>query len=152
MEVSNMHVAGLLNRIVIFRNELDKSVSQSMHSMRTPDTDRIETYINVLKGYKDHVMSQDPLDLPHWHDRKINVPDLPAPIDTENPALLDMIYLLEVMYVELAKSQSNDLPSGLVVFDSDRFDKQYTNLIAFINDFIRSSTPVDMPEAASGES
>lgn len=151
MQVSNMHIAGMLNRLVIFRNELDKSASKGVHSMRTPDVNRLETYLNALNTYKTHVMAQDPLDLPHWHDRLITVADMPEPIETENPSLLDIIYLLEAMYTELAKSQSNDLPSGLVPFDSSRFDAQYTNLIAFINDYVRVATPLDMPEAAAAE-
>lgn len=152
MEVRNMHIAGLMNRIVLFRFEIDNSVSKSTHSMREPDIVRLQSYVQALKTYKDHVMAQDPLDLPHWHARSITVKELPSPIETENPSILDVIYLLEAMYTELGRSQSNDLATGLIRFDADRFDAQFTNLVAFIENYVLASTPLDMPEAASSES
>ena len=151
MQVSNIHIAGLMNRIVLFRHELDQSVSQKVHSFRAPDITRFKSYLEALKTYHDHVMDQDPLDLPHWHDRLMEAKDLPTPIETENPSLIDIIFLLEAMYIELAKSQSNDLATGLVIYDSERFVKQYTNLVAFVDDFVLVSTPLDMPENAASE-
>lgn len=142
----------MLNRIVLFRHEVDESVSQSTHSYRVPDIKRLKTYLDSLKVYHDHVMAQDPLDLPHWHKRDITVEDIPPPIKTENPSLTDVIYLLEAMYNELGKSQSNDLPTGLIGFDSERFVAQYDNLMAFLKDYVEIATPLDMPEAAASES
>lgn len=151
MQVSNLHIAGLMNRIVLFRHEIDNSVSKKVHSYREPDIVRLKSYLGALKTYHDHVMSQDPLDLPHWHDRLIEAKDLPAPIETENPSLLDVIFLLEAMYIELSKSQSNDLATGLVIFDSERFVKQFNNLVAFVDNYVLASTPLDMPENAASE-
>ena len=153
MEISNADIAGLQHRIVIFRNELDKSVSSTIAAFREPDRIRLRSYIAALDSYKEWVMSQDPIDAPHWHVRAIQLKELPPPVETENASLLDVVRMLELMSVELTNSQSKDLPAGMTVHDSTRFDQNLNRLSAFLEEYLESETqPLDLPEAASDES
>lgn len=151
MAVKNLNIAGLHARILVFVNEINKSVSASTGSFRAPDELRLSQYLNALKSYKKWVMDQDPIDAPHWHDRSIETKPFPVLPQSENTAVVDVLLMLELLDVELLNSQSKDLPMGLNVFDSIRFDQQLGQVEAFLADYIQAATPLDLPEAASDE-
>lgn len=150
--VKNADIAGLQHRIVIFRNELDKSVSSSVAGFREPDKVRLQSYMDALAAYKAWVVSQDPIDAPHWHSKDIVLKPLPeVPETVENASMLDVLRMLELMSVELIKSQSKDLPAGLNPHDSLRFDQNLRRVNDFLIQFIDQATPLDLPEASSDE-
>ena len=151
MAVKNLNIAGLHSRILIFVNEIAKSVSASTGSYRAPDEIRLTQYLNALKSYKAWVMNQDPVDAPHWHDRSIETKAFPVIAQSENSSIVDVLLMLELMDVELLNCQSKDLPMGLNVFDAVRFDQQLGQVEAFLKDYIQTATPLDLPEAAAGE-
>ena len=151
--VKNSDVAGLQHRIVIFDNELGKSVSASVAGFRDPDKIRLQSYIDNLISYKSWIVSADPVDAPAWHVKEIPYLELAELPDTlENPSLLDAKRMLQLISTELIKGQSKDLPAGLSPYCSKRFDDQVARLQSFLSDYVNQQTnPLDLPEASAEE-
>ena len=155
MEVKNAHIASMLNQIVLFRHEIDNSQSADSHNMQFHDIERIQDqYLPQLRSYVENVIEiAQPVDAPHWHKRLIPCADYPALPQSENPFLFDITIELEIMYVELAKCQSNDMPKGLNDFDLRRLYESLERLENYMSAYIGGAVPpVDMPEAAASES
>lgn len=151
METKNLTIRGMIDRLLIYTFEVAKSVSAGVGSYRTPDIERLKTYLQELKTYKAQAMSVDPLDVPHWHARAMSVPAFPEINWTENPSVNDIKMMLEMLYVELLECQSKDLPLGFFPADSRRIDALLNNAESFLINYVEQATPIDTPEAASAE-
>jgi hypothetical protein len=148
MNTKNLNISTLHNMLGKIYHEVAGTVSQDVSHMRTPDVVRLESYVAELESYKKHVMSQDPVDWPHAHKMLIELKELPAPTEQENTTIHELLYIIQIMDVEIVKSQSKDLPAGMYKFDSDRFDKNIDYVRSLIT-HVKNATPTDRPESAA---
>jgi len=146
--IYNHDVVGLVRRIDRFRKEIAFAVSSGVSSVRGADLERIKSYLTALEVYESWLQSQPQLDLPESHPTYINVepsPEMPMP---ENESFADLLYMLDLMRVELINSQSARLPQGLTKFDSGRFLALRTKMVNFLKDYVEVITPLDLPESS----
>ena len=148
MQVYNHDIAGLFRRIQRFRNELYKSVSSGVSQMITFDQDRLATYLGSIEGYRNWIMAQPQLDLPETHPNSIELGETVVFEPIENESVADILNLLAIAMRELVNSQSARLPCGLVPFDDSRLVAILRKMEAFLNDYIKKVTPLDLPESS----
>jgi hypothetical protein len=149
VQIRNQDIAGLCARIKKFRFEMTESQSAGLASFRVFDVTRMKHYLTTLRTYKAWVMDQPELDLPKSHPTLYNVELPEAPVSAENTAVVDVVRLLDALVLELSRSQSSDLATGLETFDAARFDAIVTKVEKFLTDYVEVATPIDLPEGAA---
>lgn len=146
--IYNHDVVGLIRRIDRFRKEISHAISAGVSSARDADLGRIKSYLSALEIYEQWINSQPQLDLPESHPTFISVEPSPAMPMPENESFADLIYMLDLMRIELAHSQSSRLPQGLTKFDSGRFSAIRIKMVNFLKDYVEVVTPLDLPESS----
>lgn len=148
MEVLNHDVAGLCRRINRFIIELHKAQSSNTSEMDQFDQERLQTYLNSITTYRGWVIGQPQLDLPETYPRLVEIGESPETPEVENESTRDAIYLMELCRDELAGSQSARRASGFIGFDDKRLMAVVAKTQAFLIDYIKVATPIDMPESS----
>jgi len=148
VQVYNHDVVGLYNRMNRFIVELIKSVSSNVSEMNQFDQERLDKYLGAIDAYHGWVIGQPQLDLPETAPRVYELEAVPAIVDAENEAVNDIVRIMVIARDELINSQSAREPAGFNVFDSGRLTAVITKVRAFLNDFIRAVTPLDLPESS----
>lgn len=148
MKVMNHDVAGLCHRINRFRVEMIKSQSSGVSSFSSFEAERLRSYIAALRKYVTWVMSSPLLDLPESSPEDVEVRELTPTPDMENEAVVDIVRLLGLSYVELIHSQSARLASGLSVHDHRRFVALVDKVESFLESYIVDVAPLDLPESS----
>jgi hypothetical protein len=149
MQTKNADIAGLVARIQRFRRELIAAVSAGVASFRASDLDRLRSYVSALTRYKEWVVSQPELDLPFSHPTVHEVAVQAGTDGIENEDVVDVVRLLDTLSVELLGGQSKDLASGLGPHDATRFDSVLQKVTQFIDGYVTTATPLDLPESAT---
>lgn len=148
--VYNHDVVGVYRRINRFIEEVSKSVSSSGSMMNEYDQTRLATYLDAIDSFIDWVVAQPQLDLPETHPRQY--PLKASPIvkdeDIENESAIDVVRMLELARDEIVNGQSARLGSGLIVFDVNRIRAVVAKARNFLNDYIATVTPLDLPESS----
>ena len=150
MEIHNHDIKGIVARLDRFSQEIRASQSALTSELGSPDRERLDSYLAALKTYKAWVISQPKLDLPESAPQSYIVADS-GPVgaeDVENEHLKDIMIMLGLTRIELIKSQSAELGSGLIGFDGNRFDKIIEKVEKFLTDYVDASTPLDLPESS----
>lgn len=146
--VYNDDVDGLHRRLNRFLVELAKSASSGVSLTSDFDQSRLSSYLDAITAYHDWIMAQPQLDLVETNDQQIVLEPNPVLADVENEDVWDVINLLTRCREELVNSQSARLPSGLVSFDSSRFMAIINKTDKFLNDYIKKTTPIDLPQSS----
>ena len=143
----NHDVAGLHRRINRFIIEMVKSVSNSGSMVNDWDQQRLETYLGAVRSYVDWITSQPYLDLPETSPRLIALDANPVFEPLENESVTDVVRLMEIARDEIVDSQSARQSSGLISFDERRVLGVISKIEAFVQNYIKVVTPLDLPES-----
>lgn len=146
--VYNHDVAGLHRRINRFVVEMAKSVSNSVSQFTQYDQDRLLSYLNAIRAYVNWVVSQPLLDLPETSPREYTLDSNPTWEVVENEAVVDVLRMLELVRDEIVHGQSARLSSSLIKYDVDRLNAIVDKIEAFINAYVATITPLDLPESS----
>ena len=144
----NHDVAGLQRRLNRFIVEMVKSVSNSGSMMNAWDQGRLETYLAAIRAYVAWIVGQPFLDLPETSPRMITLDANPDFGIIENESIIDVVRLLEIARDEIVNSQSSRQSSGLISFDESRVLGVISKIEAFVADYIKTVTPLDLPESS----
>jgi hypothetical protein len=130
--------------------EVAKSQSANLTDMRPFDRTRIDEYNAMLNRYAAWVTDAPDIDLPETHPRDYPIKYISVDVDAdvENKALRDLIRMYRSLITELTNSQSARAANGLTVHDKRRFDLVMEKIAKFLNDYVDSTQPLDMPESA----
>ena len=145
--VYNHDIDGFHRRINRFLEEIVGGESGSSQ-MNQYDQQRLRSYIGSMRAYHDWVMRQSPLDLPETHPKQYTLKENPTLPDIENESAVDVCHMLELARDELVHSQSARLASGLNEFDSQRILATIGKIENFLESYIASVTPLDLPESS----
>jgi hypothetical protein len=145
---ANTDVYGLVRRINRFIVEIMKSQSSGVSQTISFDVQRARSYLAAVVAYHDWVVAQPSLDLPETGPTFIDLPAPPTVPMFENESLYDLCMLLELAREELANSQSSQLSSNLISFDSSRLMAIIGKASKFITDYVTVVDPLDQPETS----
>ena len=148
MYVYNHDVAGLYRRINRFIEELIFSQSSSGSEMIVFDQVRLSSYLGAIRSYHAWIVNQPLLDLPETSPRQYDLEPCPAVPSLENESIRDLIVLLELGRDELINGQSARLSSNVTRFDSTRLLAIVEKAQAFLDCYISTVTPLDLPESS----
>jgi|SRR5579863_5310787 len=143
--VYNSDVAGIVNRMNDFLDELLASVSANSNYFNTSDSTRFNSYLSAILNYVAWVTAQPQLDLPKTSPRGIPLVDYPVITTVNNNDLDDMIRLFAISRDELTNSQSALDGSGLIAFDANRLIAIVTKMQNFMANYVAKTNPVDLP-------
>ncbi len=150
-EVYNQDVASLCRRIARYADEVHKARSNSVADMSEFDVARVVSYFGSLRQFHAWVMAQPQLDLPEWTPTAENLPDWADHERVENEAINDLVRDFHTLWFELVNSQSARVSTGLVEFDSFRFESIMDKMESFVSDYIQNVQPLDLPETTPSE-
>jgi hypothetical protein len=147
-EIFNDDIVGIYRRINKFIEELQKSASANVADVNVYDKIRFTSYFNALTQYVNWVKAQPSLDLPETHPKHIELEAPPEIQDVENLMIRDLVRLLERGRDELINSASARNATNLIVFDESRFRAVIEKAENFIDGFISTVSPIDLPESS----
>ena len=131
--------------------ELNRSQSAGVTAWSQHDLTRLAAYQADLKARHDWMISQpgSPMDAPatHPHTMAVHVFTDGELAAMDNTDINVLIQHYAVMKIELVKSQSSRLMSGLLSHDSRRWTEIWNRINAYIAQVISPSSPRDMPES-----
>lgn len=148
IKINNHDISGLHRRFDRFIYEMVKSVSNSTSMMNEFDQNRLVSYLNAIRGYVAWIVSQPQLDLPETSPRFYTLDPSPTWDLVENEAIVDVIRMLEIARDEVINSQSARMSAGLNKFDESRLIAVISKVEAFIQNYIKVITPLDLPESS----
>jgi hypothetical protein len=149
--VLNQDVAGLHPRINRFLVEIHKSASSNISEMSAYDQNRVKTYLDAIDSYHAWVIGQPELDLPETSPRERGLEPDPELANVENENCNDLIRMMTTLRDEMTNGQSARRPSGLVSFDSTRLTACVAKCRSFMDAYVATVTPLDMPESSPME-
>lgn len=147
-EVLNNDIKGIHARINRYIEECLKSVSSTGSLINQFDMARIKSYLSALRFMHDYVVAQPLVDYPETHPRVYKLRDNPTVPELENEMLNDVVTMLELARDEIANSQSARHASGLISFDSIRFQTHIARIESYIANYAEQAQPLDMPESS----
>ena len=148
MQTYNMDIVGLYNRINRFIKEIAHQVSSNLSETNQFDFGRIQSYLGAIRSYALHVQNDPELDLPETSPRLYELREPPVVPDVENESLADMMRYLVTLRDELTNSQSARRAAKLVSFDYVRLQQVLDKCDRFMDDYIATVTPLDLPESS----
>jgi hypothetical protein len=144
----NTDIFGLVRRINRFIEEVVKCQSAGVSKTSSFDIGRMKSYIVAMRAYLAWTINQPELDLPETGPRSVALPSNPVIPMIENESLFDIATLFELARDELANSQSGRMSSNLIGFDAARFTSILDKADKFIDEYIISIDPLDLPETS----
>lgn len=144
----NMDVVGLWNRINRFIEEAGRSVSSNLSMTNTFDTTRLNTYLDAIDKYHNHIKAQPFLDLPETSPRLYVLLPPPAIFTVESDDMDDILNMFRLMRDEIVGSQSSRMPVGIIDPDSARLTAIVQKARNFLNDYVGPTQPLDLPESS----
>ena len=147
----NHDVLGICRLISRFIEEVYKSGSNDVPEMTAADQARLQSYLDNLRSYTSWVQDQPTLDTPKSTPREFPV-EAPIPfIRVENEAINSILILLSTAHWEMLNSASSRGSNKLESFDQIRLTALIDKTESFLNNYVKKSTPVDMPESAPSQ-
>lgn len=147
--IYNHDITGLVARLDRFYTELLKSVSSGTSELNQFDLKRTEDALAALVGYTNFLEAEPQLDLPESHQILAwEVPDAPEKKVVESEIVNDILRLYSVLRLEMINSQSARKAAGLIKFDSARIRSIYAKLTDYLNKYVKTLTPLDLPESS----
>jgi len=146
-ETYNMDIVTLCRYLDRFVFEVWKAVSANFSDTSDYDAERLNAYLERLRGYHAFCQSVPLLDLP---DSSPCLYQLQEPHDTstcENEASDHMIRILQRGRLELVASQSSRRSNGLQSHDSIRLLAVIERAQNFLDNYIIPLQPTDLPES-----
>jgi len=139
-----------LNRYIV---EMLKSQSSGVSGAIDADMGRWEHYLLDLMTKHDWIQAQPMLDLPETHPRPFPLEEAPTVPEggVENEGVNQLVRMFIAARTELVNSQSARMATRLQPFDSQRFTSIMAKARAFLDDYLRAVTPIDMPESSPRE-
>lgn len=151
VKLYNDDVRGFVLRIDRFLQEMNKSQSANITEFVSFDVDRLKSYLQVCEAYLSWVSAAPQLDLPETHPLELVNPPMPELPTVENPMIDDVLRLMVRLRGEALRSQSSRRASGLVSFDLERFKAILGKIGAYLDDFVATVNPVDLPESSPSQ-
>ena len=148
MKVLNHDIANLVKRLRRFRKEMIKSVSSNISELSVHDKTRLMSYLGAIKSFKAWAVSQPDLDMPETAPLEIELNEADPIPSMENDDLEMVVNLFDIIEKELINSQSARRSTGMISHDATRFDTYVEKIELFVNDFIGSISPLDLPESS----
>lgn len=148
MEINNMDIAGLVQRLDRFMVEVFKSATANVSEVRQFDKARLLSYLNAMTRYHAWVTDQPQLDLSETAPRTYTIPDMTDYAQAENESVNDILRMMTALRLELLNSQSARNPCGFISHDSGRFTALVEKMNRFVLDYIDEVAPLDLPESS----
>lgn len=146
--VYNHDIRGLANRVNRFIKEMIASISSDVSQMSVFDQERLQSYLDNINGYLAWVVASPQLDLPETSPMQWPLDPAEVVPQLENQAVTDIVTLLGLAREELINSQSARMGSGMIPFDATRFSAVILKAQKFLNDYIKTLTPIDLPASS----
>ena len=103
--------------------EINGSASGGLAGVTAADLLRWSSYIAEIREYAKYIVSQpSPLDMPRTSDMILAVVPPPVLTQVQNQAANDLVRMLQLERIELMKSQSSGMSSGLIPQDFVRLN------------------------------
>lgn len=147
----NHDIKGLCQRMNQFIQELYQSVSNGVNQMNAADQTRLASYLTNIDTYQAWVVAQPQLDMPKTTGRQFVVDDFIIVNDVENEEVNDLLRIWQIQRDEILSSQSSRLGSGLIAYDAARLTAFTTKMRNFLNNYVQTATPVDLPASSPDE-
>jgi len=145
----NQDVLSLYNLFNAFLKELHRCESSGTNEVNDDDYNRMESYLNALKGQRNWIMEEPRLDLPKTGPKEYLLPEAYNPDLVSNQQVNNMMRMMATARDELVlSSESSRRSSGLDKFDLDRFDRSIKKMESYLGKFIKEFTPLDLPESS----
>jgi hypothetical protein len=148
MEVLNMDLVGVFNRIQRDIIEIQKSQSANVSLVLEADLIRWKSYLSRHRTLIGHIADKPDIDAPETNPIKFPLRPETSLQEVENESCNKLALMLNLAAKELVGSQSARLSSGLLGFDRDRIMKFYEKMEKYIVDFVEQATPQDLPESS----
>lgn len=147
-KVYNHDVASLSQMLFRIGTEVYKSVSSNASFVSEHDFKRIISYLDWLTGKLNWIAARPLMDLPESAPEPFAV-DVPKQYaQVENESCNDILRLVYIFLIELQNSQSARIASGLISHDEGRVRVILQKLYDFMNQFVQSTHPIDLPESS----
>ena len=146
--VRNDDVAYINDKLCRFAGEVYKSQAADVSGFNPFDQQRLNQYLDSVDAATSYVVAQPQLDLPESSPQDVPTADFPQVTDTENDEVDQVLRMLKRSHVELVNSQSARNAAGLIGFDESRLRALVQKCRNFLNDYIASQTPQDLPETS----
>lgn len=144
----NSDIDGLVRRLNRFITEIFLAQSSGVSKTAAFDVKRMKSYTRAIKQYVAWVTSMPLLDLPETGPRSISLPASPVVPTLENESMYDVAILIELARDEMIGSQSSRMSSNLINFDKERLLAIVDKIDAFIDGYINTVDPLDLPESS----
>ena len=151
MEVQNIHIRFLADKVSVFAAEVIKSQSANTNSYLKADSNRLLSYLDALDKLHAWIKSTPELDLPKSTPRAITVADFPASVNATNESVNMIQDILRGLYIELTEGQSARMGAGILDADSQRLTDTVEHCRNLVTTYIQPIQPIDQPESASVE-
>ena len=159
--LANIDIRGMIGRLDRMRLELARSQSADMpNGMMEADKLRLADYIGDIRSYWNYVNSKPVPDCPEAHGVwSMSLPDdkdVGDPDAIENEDIRQMLFLMAVMRIEMANSQSARLVQGFIPVstghpgDIVRFSDAISRIENFAK-YVATTQPSDRPESTPSE-
>lgn len=143
----NIDCHSIVRRWHRFYVEAQKSQSSGLAQTLPFDVTRFKSYINEMRAYLSHVVSDPLLDCPETGPSEIPLPASPVMVYVENESISDLMQLILIARDEMANSTSSRQPTNLVKFDYARQIDFISKMESLLN-FVSVAEPVDLPESS----
>ena len=151
VNVNNLHVRFVADKVHRFGYELIKSQSANDSQFKAADRTRLEAYLNSVDFAVNWVESLPELDLPETNPRTYACEDFPAEVDAENEAINVACDILRACWMEIVNGQSARRASGMSVHDIKRVRDVVAHCRNFLTEYVENALPLDLPESSPME-
>lgn len=151
VNVNNLHVRFVADKVHRFGTELIKSQSSNDSSFKAADRKRLESYLNAVDFAINWIESLPELDLPETDPRTYACEDFPAEVDAENEAINVAVDILRACWLETVNGQSARRAAGMSPHDIKRVRDVVSHCRNFLTEYVTNALPLDLPESSPVE-
>lgn len=152
VNVNNLHVRFVADKVHRFGYELIKSQSANDSQFKSADRIRLTEYLESIDFAVNWVESLPELDLPETNPRIYECEDFPAEVDAENEAINVAVDILRACWMEIVNGQSARRASGMSIHDIRRVRDVVSHCRNFLTEYVENALPLDLPESSPMES
>lgn len=147
----NLNIASVVNRLNRFMDELLHSQSANTNDYNEHDVARTKEYLSALTTLIDWVVSQPVLDLPKTTPQEIELGPFTEIQQVQNEMVADMVLYMQTFRDEAVSAQSVRQSTGFMTQDENRFRSIILAMNQYIDNYVASHNPMDMPESTPAE-
>ena len=151
MDVSNMHIRFVCDKLARFAYEGTKAQSSAANFFSEADSARLASYLDSIDSAHAWIKGTPMLDLPKSTPSILTLEEFPAAVDADNEAVNMIQDILRGCWTELASGQSSRLGSSFIEHDSKRLSDGVEHCRNFLTAYIATVQPLDQPESTPME-